>query len=80
MLVLKTILKKLIRVGTLTIVDASGRLHTFSGRSGPTVTVNLHNNLIPWRMVITPTMAIGEGYMEGHLTVEDGTIYDFLSL
>ena len=25
-------------------------------------------------------MAIGEGYMEGHLTVEDGTIYDFLSL
>ncbi len=31
-------------------------------------------------MVITPTMAIGEGYMQGHLTVEDGTIYDFLSL
>jgi len=80
LLVLKTILKKLIRVGTLTIVDASGRLHIFSGRSGSTVKVHLHNKFIPWRMVITPTMAIGEGYMEGHLTVEDGTIYDFLSL
>ncbi|HIA80698.1 MAG TPA: class I SAM-dependent methyltransferase, partial [Rhodospirillales bacterium] len=79
-MVLKTILKKLIRVGTLTIVDASGRLHIFSGRSGSTVKVHLHNKFIPWRMVITPTMAIGEGYMEGHLTVEDGTIYDFLSL
>ena len=78
MLALKTILKKLIRVGTLTIVDASGRLHIFSGQNGPTVKVHFHNNLIPWRMVITPTMAIGEGYMEGHLTVEDGTIYDYL--
>ncbi len=31
-------------------------------------------------MIITPTRAIGEGYMEGHLTVANGTIYDFLSL
>ena len=80
MFVLKTILKKLIKIGTLTIVDASGQSHVFAGESGPAVTVSLHNYWIPWRMVFAPTMAIGEGYMDGHLTVKGGTIYDFLSL
>ena len=31
-------------------------------------------------MVIAPSMAIGEGYMKGYLTIANGTIYDFLSL
>ena len=57
LLVLKTILKKLIRVGTLTIVDASGRLHIFSGRSRSTVKVHLHNKY---------SMAYGNNSNHGH--------------
>ena len=80
MLILRTILKSLIRSGTLIIIDADGRSHKFSGLEGPTVTVKFHNNMIPWRMVYSPSIAIGEGYMEGELTVENGTIYEFLSI
>ena len=80
MLIFKAILNKLIRVGTLTIIDARGRTHTFSGQKGPEVSITLHNHIIAWHMCVAPSMAIGEGYMNGQLTIENGTIYDFLSL
>ena len=30
------------------------------------------------RLVLNPSLAAGEAYMDGTLTVEDGTLYDFL--
>ena len=80
LLFLKTILKNLISVGTLHVVDARGRGYTFSGQEGTEVSIKFHNKFVPWHMVIAPSMAIGEGYMDGQLTIENGTIYDFLSL
>ena len=80
MLVLKSILRNMVRVGTLTVIDAKGTKYVFSGINGPEVTVRLNDHKIPWGLVFTPSLAAGEGYMDGRLTVEEGTIYDFLAL
>ena len=80
MLVLKSILRNLVQVGTLTVIDAKGKKHVFAGMGGPAVTIRLHDRRIPWGLVLKPSLAAGEGYMDGRLTVEGGTIYDFLAL
>ena len=81
MFLLRLFLKKLIGTGTLTIVDAGGTAHKFSGsRPGPAVTIRLHDRWIPWWLFFNPTVAGGEAYMEGRLTIENATLYDFLDL
>ena len=80
MLVLKSILRNMVRVGTLTVIDAKGTKYVFSGINGPEVTIRLNDHMIPWGLVLMPSLAAGEGYMDGRLTVENGTIYDFLAL
>ncbi len=80
MLVLKSILRNMVRVGTLTVIDAKGKPYVFAGESGPAVTIRLHDRRIPWGLALMPSLAAGEGYMDGRLTVDGGTIYDFLAL
>jgi cyclopropane-fatty-acyl-phospholipid synthase len=80
-MLLAKILQSLLHTGTLTIVDAGGRSHRVTGaRQGPEVTIRAHDRLTPWRLVVNPRLAIGESYMNGTLTVDDGRLYDFLDL
>ena len=72
--------RHLIRVGTLTVVDAYGKTHRFAGAPGPSATVRLHDRALHHRLPLNPYLAAGEAYMDGTLTVEDGTIYDALDL
>ncbi len=75
------LLTDLIRTGRLTIVDAAGRTHTFGpGEVGPYVTVRFHDPLLPLRILLRPSLALGEAYMEGTITVEEGTLRDLLHL
>src|SRR5215470_1107667 len=69
-----------IRVGALTLVDASGKTHSFAGAPGPAVTIRLHDRALHRRLLLNPYLAFGEAYMDGTPTVEDGTIYDALEL
>lgn len=74
-------LEPLVRTGSLTIVDARGRRRTFGNdRSGASVTVRLHDPALPLRLALYPSLALGEAYMEGTLTVEAGTLRDFLRI
>ncbi len=76
-------LRKLIHYGQLTVVDANGRSHLFDGLPAPDlrpVTLRLHDPALHWRLPLQPSMVLGEGYMNGTVTVEDGGIYDFLAL
>ena len=73
-------LDNIIRVGTLTVVDAHGKTHRFGGEKGPAVTVRLHDRALHWKLFIDPRLFTGEGFTDGSLTIEDGSIYDFLDL
>jgi len=70
----------LIRIGTLTVIDAGGKAHRFAGAAGPQVTIRLHDKALHHRLLFNPYLAFGEAYMDGTLTVEDGTIYDAIEL
>jgi cyclopropane-fatty-acyl-phospholipid synthase len=70
----------LVRSGRLTIVDARGRRLTFGDGGKPAVTIRLHDRWVPWFLFRRPELHIGEAYMEGRLSVEEGSLYDFLDL
>ena len=71
----------MIRTGRLTVVDAAGRVHPFGpGDSGPDVSVRLHDPLLPMRILLRPSLALGEAYMDGTITIEQGTLRDLLHL
>ncbi|HEC00699.1 MAG TPA: class I SAM-dependent methyltransferase [Sphingomonadales bacterium] len=79
MFLLAFFLKKLIREGTLHVIDASGTKHSFVGTPTPEITIRLHDNSVPRKLFLKPDLKAGECYMDGSLTVEEGKdIYDFL--
>ncbi|WP_367197756.1 class I SAM-dependent methyltransferase [Amorphus sp. 3PC139-8] len=65
----------------MTVIDATGRLHPFGpGDSGPDVTVRLCDPLLPLRILLRPSLALGEAYMDGTISIEKGTLRDLLHL
>jgi len=76
------LLSHLIRVGTLTVIDARGREHKFGGtREGPSAAIRLHDRALEWRLFSSPDLVLGEAYMNGTLTIEDGgDLYGFMDL
>lgn len=79
-MLLARLLERLIKIGRLTVIDANGRTHVFTGSGGPSVSIRLHDRSLHWKLFLRPEICAGEAYMDGHLTVEDGSIYDFLDL
>lgn len=78
---LSPLLGQLIRTGRLTVVDAAGRICRFGpGRGGPHVTVRLRSPTLPLRILLRPSLALGEAYMDGTITIEKGTLRDLLHL
>ena len=76
-------LKRILRFGRLTVIDSAGRPHIYRGEpleGFAPVTVRLHNRAIEWKLPLRPALTVGEGYMDGSLTIEEGTLYDFLAL
>lgn len=80
MFALLSILRYLVRYGTVRVLDCEGKTHIVSGLPGPTVTLRFHDRLTPWKLAFFPSMGLGEGYMDGRITIEDGFVYDFIEL
>ena len=74
-------LQRLIHYGELTVVDADGRVHRFAGGDpGPKATIRLTDRRIERGLLLHPELALGEGYMDGRIIVEDGSILDVIEL
>ncbi len=80
MMLLTRMLDRLIRTGSLTMIDADGRQHRFGDGTLPKVTIRLHDRKLHTSMAINPSLATGEAYMDGDLTIEEGTLTQFLEL
>ena len=75
------LLGQLMRWGTLRVIDANGKPHSYAGEPGPSATIRLHDRALHSRLFWNPRLYAGEAYMDGTLTLEDGTtIFDFLDL
>lgn len=77
---LSNMMKSFVRVGTLKIIDADGKVHVFSGQPGPNVTMRLSDRSLYHKLVFNPELNAGEAYMDGRMSFEDSTLRDFLTL
>ncbi|MCX6959952.1 MAG: cyclopropane-fatty-acyl-phospholipid synthase [Verrucomicrobia bacterium] len=80
MALLDPILKPLIRSGSLRVIDWKGIVTDYGDGSGKPVGIRIHDRATAWRLLLNPQMEGGEAYMHGRLTIEEGTLYDFLDL
>ena len=79
-MLLASVLPRVIRIGRLNVIDAAGRTHVFAGSPGPTATIRLHDRALHWKCLLSPRFYVPEAYMNGGLTIEEGSLYDFLDL
>ena len=81
MLLLNLFLKKLISSGQLTVIASSGRRYVYGDDSSDlNATIRLHTRYLPWRLALSPELALGEAYMDGTLTIESGSLHEFIDL
>jgi cyclopropane-fatty-acyl-phospholipid synthase len=66
--------------GHLDVVDAEGHNHSFGDRQGPPIVARIADRSTERGLSLHPTLSIGEAYMDGRLSIEQGTIYDFIEL
>ena len=80
-MLLAQLFRAVVKRGELTVIDGYGRTRLFGDpESGPRVTIRLHDRRLHWRLPLNPRLVVGEAYTDGTLTVEGGTLYDFLDL
>jgi len=69
-----------LRQGNLEVTDAAGRTECHGDGSGKKVAVRFHDRLLGWQCFLNPKLYVGEAFTDGRLTVETGTLYDFLEI
>lgn len=78
---LAKLLEKGIQHGHLTLFDAHGRRYVFGdAATRPRAAIRLHDPALHRALAVNPWLKVGEAYMDGTLTIEDGTLTDFLEL
>lgn len=73
------IMRGFVRVGRIDVQLADGTTRTYSGADGPSVSLRFHDPDLPRKLVLTTDMALGEGYMDGRLTIGDDDLRGFLT-
>lgn len=73
------LLKRFVKIGTLNFIDSKGKSRIYAATSAPQVSFRIHSKRLERRFCSSPRIALGEGYMNGEITIEKGDIYDFLS-
>ncbi len=74
------LLRQLIRRGDLVVRDAQGATRSFGDGSGPRVAIRIADRATEWHLSLRPELALGEAYVDGRLTIEEGSLYDLLDL
>ena len=74
------VLKSIIRSGHLRLIDGAGRMHEFGDGKPPRSTIRVARRRLDYTLAFNPALSVGEAYMDGLLTVEEGTLYDFLEV
>ena len=72
------IMRRVIRYGTVSLIDQSGKRHQISRFGKPEVVLRLTDDSIAKRLVFATSMGWCEAYMDGKLLIEEGTLIGFL--
>jgi cyclopropane-fatty-acyl-phospholipid synthase len=77
---LDKLLTHLFREGELTLTYPDGTTRRYGPGGGMSAAVTLNDPALVRRILISPEMAVGEGYMDGTLVIEGDDLYGFLTL
>jgi cyclopropane-fatty-acyl-phospholipid synthase len=75
---LRHLLRSVVKQGTLTVIHPDGT-YVF-GQGEPRVTARMHDRKVLWDIARDPDLKIGEAYMDGRLSIEEGDIALLLDL
>jgi len=68
-----------IRSGRLKVIAPEGRLYSLEGAAkGPEASIRITDKKLLRRMLVVPDLYLGEAYVQGSLTIEQGSLYDML--
>jgi cyclopropane-fatty-acyl-phospholipid synthase len=79
-MLVEALFRRVFTSGELELIDQTGRRSRYGHPGGRRVAVCLRDAAIGRRLLLNPALALGEGYMDGRILVEEGDIYDFLDL
>jgi len=71
---------QILPVGSITLMQPDGSRETYGPGGGKHVTVRFHDKRVALELFRNPRLRMGELYMDGRITVENGTILDLLEL
>lgn len=75
---IEALLSKMIKTGDFTARLPGGRVVKAGDGAGPPVTIRINSRGL--RRLANPSLGLGEGYMEGDIVFEQGTISDLLAI
>lgn len=77
---LDRLLRSLIRDGDFRLHYPDGIVRHYGDGAGDPVTMKIHDPALPGRLVRSPDMAVGEGYVDQGYTIENDDLPGFLAL
>ena len=79
-MLLTRLTERLITIGRLRVVDARGRSNVFEGSPGASVAIRFRDPALHWKLLVRPRLYLPEAYVDGALTIEEGSLYDLIDL
>jgi cyclopropane-fatty-acyl-phospholipid synthase len=80
MFLIDQMMRRMVRIGTLKVIDAGGKEHLYAGTPSPSATVRINDPKLYLNLFFNPELYAGEAYMDGTLVVEQGSLRDFLTV
>ena len=81
MFLLDTMLRKIVRQGELIVTEADGTVHRYGTPDGRLpIAIRFHDRRAPNHIALHPRLGIGEAYMDGRVSVEQGDILGLIDL
>ncbi|MEM1390042.1 MAG: cyclopropane-fatty-acyl-phospholipid synthase family protein [Pseudomonadota bacterium] len=77
---LHTMISRVVKIGTLTIIYADGETHQYGSDEAPRSTIRLNDKTLHRKLFLNPELYAGEAYMDGSLVIEEGSIRDLLKV
>lgn len=74
------LMRRIIREGHLRVIAPDGRVHDIGDLGAVPIAIRLRDRRVAWDLVRNPQLTLGEAYMDGRMTMEQGDIAGLLEL